>query len=102
MAYQGGSYRGAVRKGGSGAIEGGVPRFPDTNRAPSSYAELGTVISGMWWRGGTVGWLGKMPISSHHWACTPCHRKGRLEWLACGSPAGKWLLMAIMSILMGQ
>ena len=39
VAYEGGSCRGAVRKGGSGVMKGGGPRFPDTNRAPSSYGE---------------------------------------------------------------
>ena len=40
MAYEGGSCRGAVRKGGLGVMKGGGgPRFPDTNRAPSSYGE---------------------------------------------------------------
>ena len=31
VAYEGGSCRGALRNGGSGIMQGGGPRFPDTN-----------------------------------------------------------------------
>ena len=66
MAYEGGSCRGAVRKGGSGVMKGGGSAIPRYQPSPFILWRVGTVISGMWWRGGTVGWLGKMPISSHH------------------------------------
>ena len=89
MAYEGGSYRGALRKRGSGVMKGGGGAIPQYPLSTFILWRVGTVISGMWWRGGTVGWLGKMPRSSYQWACTGCHAKGRLEWSACGSPAGK-------------
>ena len=73
MAYEGGSARGAVRKGGSGVIKGGAARDSPVPTEPVHPMDSGRSHIGMWWRGGTVGWLGKMPISSHHWACTPCH-----------------------------
>ena len=66
---------------------GGLGLVPLGRVGPFILWTMGRVISGMWWRGGTVGWLGKMPRSSHHWACTACHSKGRLQWSACGSLA---------------
>ena len=89
-------------KGGSGVMKGAGSAIARYQLSPFILRRVGGVISGMWWRGGTVQWLGKMPRSSYHWGLTACHSKGRLEWSACGSLVGKWLLMAIMSIRMGQ
>ena len=86
---RGGVLQGCPAQGGLGRNEGGGSAIPRYQLSPFIPWRVGRVISGMWWRGGTVGWLGKMPRSSHHWACTACHSKGRLEWSACGSPAVK-------------
>ena len=87
MAYDRGVLQGCPAQGGLGRNEGGGSAFPPYQLSPFTPWTVGRVISGMWWRGGTVKWHGKMPRSSQHRASIACHSKGRLEWLACASPA---------------
>ena len=89
VAYEGGVVQGCPAQGGLGGNEGGGSPIPRYQLGPFILWRVGRVISGTWWRGGTVGCLGKMPRSSYHWVSTACHSKGRLEWSARGSPAGK-------------
>ena len=67
MAYEGGVLQRCPAQGGLGRNEGGGgSAIPQYQLSPFILWRAGRVISGMWWRGGTVGWLGKMPKSSHH------------------------------------
>ena len=45
-------------------------------------------MSGMFTRGGMVGWKGAMPKSSHHRGPSRCQEKGKKEW-SDGAPAAR-------------
>ena len=82
MAYEGGSCRGALRKGGSGVMKGGGSRFPDTNRAPSSYAKWAQRYRGCGAEGALSGAWARCPDSpplGPH--CLPLKKKVRVVTL---------------------
>ena len=64
--------RGGAQRG-FGGNKGGGGANPQYQLNPRIWWRVVRVISGMWWRGGTSGWEGTSPKSSHHWEVVVCH-----------------------------
>ena len=70
-----------------------IPTQP-THLMKRGKSDVGDVVGG----GGGLGWAGKSPKSSHHYAVAVYHRNGKEECSPCESAAQKYSLNAIMSM----
>ena len=61
-------------------MKGGTHEAPRYHCKELVLQKVGWVMSGMCTCGGTVGWKGAMPKSSHHRRLARCQVKGIKEW----------------------